>query len=645
MKTFDASVNGLRAIAIIAVIAFHYGAEIASGGFIGVDIFFVISGYVITLSILEKQNTNTFSLWSYFKSRFFRIFPALLVMSFLTLLFSSFILFPADAELAAKHALSSITFVSNFVFWKEVGYFDTSNAFKPFLHTWSLSVEWQFYLLWPMALYVLYVFKKYAIALLSMAILAGISASGLLANYSNFTFYMMPFRGWEFALGALIAFIPSNIKLRQKFAAPSTFLGFGGVLLSVILFNEGTIFPGYAAALPCLSTFILLFFSRAYTTPILPFKPFQYLGNLSYSLYLYHWPVFILYAQFVFRDLLWIDYIVILLTVWIMSDLSYRLIETPFRSKQKPVLKISILIPITALCTIAAFYIFQTDGNFNRYTKEQRELLTTFKTENEAYQKRYGAYYPKSPDEIWVKEKHFGIPCSYDDYNIQTDDDDKLIKCIANNHANASKQKRYLIIGDSNGKNTFEALKKAFPNQNFSMLMHSGCAPAETKQCFPLLTKQLPSIITDAAIDGVILSSRFSYQSIDGIENTISLLDKQGVPFMVISATPTLRKPIDMIMIKKGLSLHTGQFIWPLDRAYFHNDILKKDAVLQKLSENYNGTFFDKRSFICPGNQCIMKLRPDKMPIYLDTQHLSANGLELYSNTLQHNEHVQSFMN
>ncbi len=631
MKYFDKSVNGLRAIAVIVVIAFHYGLDLFSGGFIGVDIFFVISGYVITLSVLKKMRLKDFSVLGYFNSRFFRIFPALLVVSFLTILASAFILFPADAERSAFHALSSITFSSNFVFWKEVGYFDVSNEFKPFLHTWSLSVEWQFYLLWPIAVYVLCLLKRWAVPLVCFAVLCGAAASGLLSDYSNFVFYMMPLRGWEFALGGLIAFIPQDVPLRQKFSMLSL-LGLLGVILSSILYNESTVFPGFAALLPCLSAFMLLFFNRKYTEPVLSLPVLQYLGNISYSLYLYHWPVFILYKHFVFRELMIFDFAVILVSVFVLSHFSYIYIEQWFRkrSPQYRKLKIRILLGIASLCIAVSSYVIITDGKVGRYNEKETALINFFQKENKAYQEKYGVFFPQSAQEEWVAEKHLGLPCLYDDYLPQAPGDMTVINCvIQNNEHQADKGGHYLVVGDSNGKNIYEALVLAFPDRAFSLLMHSGCAPAEVQQCFPYLEGQLQTVFSNTKIDGVILSSRFSYQKIKGLEKTLALLKDSAVPFLVTGATPMLRKPLDMVMLHKNVSLDDRVFTLPLNATFFQPGIHQKDETLEALAKKYGGIFWNKKSILCPEDECSMMHENYDKPLYLDTQHLSHDGIDV----------------
>ncbi|MAI61985.1 MAG: hypothetical protein CBB87_05760 [Micavibrio sp. TMED27] len=629
MKTFDTTVNGLRAIAILLVMAFHYGLVPFSGGFVGVDVFFVISGYVITLSVLERLRTKSFSILGYLKSRFFRIFPALLFVSFFTVIASAFILFPSDAYRSAWHALSSISFVSNFVFWKEIGYFDVDNEFKPFLHTWSLSVEWQFYLLWPIAIFILMLLKRFSIPLLVLGIIVSVIASTLLSKYSNFVFYMMPLRGWEFALGALIAFVPSDNGIRKGWPILSV-LGVLGVFAASLIYDENTTFPSYTAALPCVSAFLILFFNRRYIEPFFSLTIFQYLGNISYSLYLYHWPVWVLYKNAVYRDLGLSDFGLILVIVFLLSHLSYKYIEQPYRArKPESAKRLSfVLVCVVLLCCGVSYYIIKTDGKTGRYDKSEIALIDYFKNKNEAYQEKYGVFYPLTPDEKWSADKHLNIPCLYDDYVLKSGDDPKIVdRVFYNNSLHEDKHGSYLVIGDSNGKNVYEALLLAFPDKGFSLLMNSGCAAVEAQNCFPHLKEQLQLLFSKADINGVILSSRYSYQSIEGVDTIVQYLREINMPFLITGATPMLRRTIDMVMLHKGVGLGE-KFILPLTGTYYHPDIFEKDLVLEKVSQNYEGYFWDKKAVLCPDNQCVLMDEEEGSPLYLDTQHLSDVGIE-----------------
>ena len=629
------------------VIAFHFGMLGITGGFIGVDIFFVISGFVITASIMERLENKSFSLMGYFKSRFFRIFPALAFVTLITLILNAFLLFPVDAERSAYHGLAAIGFVSNFLFWQEVGYFDADSSYKPFLHTWSLAVEWQFYMLWPLAVYILFLLKRFAVALLIAGIGLGILASGLLSNYSNFVFYMMPLRGWEFALGGLIALVPYSHFTRQKFPVLSSLTGFSAILYSSYFFNDDTIFPGFAAAIPCVGTFALLYFKRDYSERVLTIAPLQYLGKISYSLYLVHWPVLILYQHFVFRALGVIDILIMCLITLGLSHLSYLYIEQAFR---KPGIhfkkyRAAALLGIVLLSGAVAWFTVSSEGKTGRYGEKENAVINYFRQANDTYHEKYGIYFPKDGQEVWDVEKHKGLPCLYDGYTLNSPDDQRIVGCVIQNAGEQSnKQARVVVLGDSNGKNSYEALSHAFPDIGFSMLMHSGCAAATSYNCFPHIKEQLNFIFQNADVNGVVLSSRYSNQPIEGMADTAAFLNSIDMPFLILGATPTLLRTPDMIMLKKGISLEDEEFILPLDKAYYYDDLRAKNEALEDMATKYQEYFFDKTETLCPESKCFIKALDYETPFYLDTNHLSKDGLKLIEGALQQDKNVQEFI-
>lgn len=628
------------------VIAYHFGLPFTSGGFFGVDIFFVISGYVITLSILHKLEANCFSTFGYFKSRFYRIFPALASMTFVTLAVSAYILFPADALRSAKHAMASLGFISNVFYWKEVGYFDVDSDYKPFLHTWSLAVEWQFYILWPLVVYVLHKLKRIAPFIMLLGILAGWGLAMGLSPRINFVFYMMPLRGWEFALGGLIALIPAAHPLRSKLPLLSAILGFATIAANTAFYSENTLYSPLHAALVCLGAFTLIFFNRRFSQTPLKLAPLQYLGTISYSLYLVHWPVYVLYKQYAFRSLGGADILLMGALTLLLSHLSYKWVEQPFRKPSsffKPLRKYVLLL-IVLLCVALSAYVMQTDGKTGRYGEKENVLIDYFQVANEEYHAKYEGAFPQNDEEQWEEGRHKDMPCTYDNYQLKSAEDPKITQCILSNVQAQQTQKHVLIVGDSNGKNVFEAFQSAFPDIGFSMLLHSGCAPATSKGCFPHLEQQLSYIFDNAPINGVILSARFSNQSTDMMEHTASFLGKAHKPFLIVGATPTLLRNPDMVMLNAGKAIEDRQFTLPLNEAYYHADIVPNDAALQKIAQSYQGYFYDKKETLCPEGLCYIKRSDYEKPLFLDSHHLSEDGLEILGNALKKDQAVKSFL-
>jgi hypothetical protein len=326
-----------------------------------------------------------------------------------------------------------------------------------------------------------------------------------------------------------------------------------------------------------------------------------------------------------------------------LSHLSYTYVENPFR-KSRTRASLIVLGILTASCFVLSAHILKNKGHVYTYTSEQKKLIDYFETEHAAYKKNYGSVYPQSPDEIWSAEKHQGTPCSYDNYKPSLSDEWKVTDCIVNNLKTGDENTaRYLLIGDSNGRDTLYALRKAYPDKTFAFMMHSGCAAVITVNCFPKLYDQLAKILENVELNGVILSSRFAYQPIDGIEKTASFLQRQHISFLIVGSTPALRKPLHMVMIKKGISIDTPEFLLPLNNTYFHADIDEQDQRLKDVADSYGGFFWDKKSNFCTRNTCTLKSKKHTVPLFLDTQHLSTQGIETLAQGLKDSPIIKEF--
>lgn len=285
---FRYDINGLRAIAVLAVVIFHFNPAWLPGGFAGVDIFFVISGFLMTRIIFNGLQNNSFSLSKFYVSRANRIIPALAVLCLALLVFGWFHLPALDYKTLGKHVYKSLLFVSNHTYLNEAGYFDTSSHEKWLLHTWSLSVEWQFYIIYPLVLLLLSKFFCLEALKKTVAIgaLLGFSVSVFATmNWPNSAYYLLPTRAWEMMFGGLAFLYPLNIK-KKKLVEYSGLLLLG---ITFVLVSSNTPWPGHYALLPVLGTYLIIVSNRQ-TSLVTNNKVFQFLGSCSYSIYLWHWP-------------------------------------------------------------------------------------------------------------------------------------------------------------------------------------------------------------------------------------------------------------------------------------------------------------------------------------------------------------------
>lgn len=339
--TYRRDIDGLRCIAVSFVILFHMGADWMSAGFIGVDIFFVISGFLITGLIIAARERGDFTFLGFWSRRFRRIFPALIAINLVTVCAGSILLFPDDLYHFARQSLASLLGISNLFFWANVGdYWGATAVEQPLLHTWSLSVEEQFYFVFPPLLIAALHFglRFSAIVIFSIAAWSfGIFFLFTINNPSN-AFYLPQARAWELGFGALLALISAtrrthNVPLRSVVSDALAALGLCGIFLSLFIMADHEALTAWMA-LPVASTGALILFAGrggSGVGAILGNRVFVTIGKASYSLYLVHWPVIVFYEQTASEIDSTLEIVALLCLTACLSAVSYTLIETPFR--------------------------------------------------------------------------------------------------------------------------------------------------------------------------------------------------------------------------------------------------------------------------------------------------------------------------
>ncbi|PPS62624.1 acyltransferase family protein [Pseudomonas sp. BRM28] len=378
-------IDGLRALAVIPVILFHAGIPGFSGGFIGVDVFFVISGFLITSILISENEQKKFSVLNFYERRARRILPALFLVMMVSVAIAWFTTTPKDMKDFSLSLASVPLFSSNFLFWSLSGYFDTSSELKPMLHTWSLAVEEQYYIIFPIVLLSMWRFGRGAIVALLICI--GISSF----SYSQFwlkdspdaIFYLLHARCWELIVGALVAFYCYYQRHNISSGVFGQLLGMIGLVmvgLSVFRFDEKTPFPGAYALIPVIGSVLIIVFadSKTLVGRILSLKPVVFVGLISYSAYLWHQPLFA-FARLGETEKLGIDKVAFLIGLTLaLAYISWRYVEAPFRSKDK--ISRRKIFAYSAAGSVAFLAIgltgYHTNGFENRLTDEQAILLS-----------------------------------------------------------------------------------------------------------------------------------------------------------------------------------------------------------------------------------------------------------------------------
>ena len=336
---YRSDIDGLRAISILPVILFHLGIPAFSGGYVGVDVFFVISGFLITSIIYGEVKTGDFSFITFYERRIRRIFPALFVVMLVTAAAATWLFLPQDLQAFWRSLAAATLFVANVSFWKEAGYFAASSETKPLLHIWSISVEEQYYIVFPIVVLLLVRYaSRHLVTLLSVAAILSFAATVAVVHQHPEAAYFLPvFRAWELLIGALLALdaVPHPRTHLQR-----DVLSVVGLLLityGILSFSADTVFPGANALYPCLGAAMLIHAGSgghpSVVNRLLGWRPFVLLGLMSYSLYLWHWPLIVFARYYAIRELSLPEKLAVMGLALLLAALSWRYIERPFRGK------------------------------------------------------------------------------------------------------------------------------------------------------------------------------------------------------------------------------------------------------------------------------------------------------------------------
>ncbi|MFO7578722.1 MAG: acyltransferase family protein [Nitrosomonas halophila] len=338
--SYRPDVDGLRAVAVISVVFYHVGFAGFSGGFVGVDIFFVISGYLIARLLRDELAAGHFSIVGFYERRARRILPALMAMVFASLVVGGIFLGPKAYLELAESALATAFFGSNFYFWKDSGdYFADSLVLEPLLHTWSLAVEEQFYLLFPLMLWGMRGVAAHARSgiFALICLVSFVSALLVVDQAPTAAFYLLPARAWELGIGVMLALHPVTISVRRWHREALALVGLAAILVTVLVYDDTITFPGLSALLPCLGAAALIRAGEYGPTIIgswLSLRPMVFMGLISYSLYLWHWPVLALLRSISGTIELALPVASgVVLTSFVFAVLSWRLVEQPFRRR------------------------------------------------------------------------------------------------------------------------------------------------------------------------------------------------------------------------------------------------------------------------------------------------------------------------
>lgn len=608
---FRPDINGLRAIAVIAVVIFHFRPAWLSGGFAGVDVFFVISGYLMTAIIYGGLKGENFSLVKFYASRARRIIPALGVLCFVLLVFGWFYLLPSDYEVLGKHVAGSLGFLSNFVYWKEAGYFSALAHEKWLLHTWSLSVEWQFYILYPLVLMVLNKFLN--LSRIRWFILVGCFLGFVFSVYVSYrwptsSFYLLPARAWEMLIGGVAFLFPiflSNVRKKQ--------LEIFGVILiiaSYIFLSQRDVWPGYLALFPVLGSFMIIIANR--NDSFLTCNPlFQFIGKISYSIYLWHWPIVIFGHNQGLLSEIWYLFLGGGMSI-IMGYLSFVFIENTNRKK----FRYKLLIPYVSV-TLLGVVVYSFDG-----------VVSGFRSISISDQ---ASFYSEYERESYLKQnqKHYKPECNFfneDTFSAKTTGIDE--KCTQKTGEGG-----VFLWGDSHAQALSYGLEHILPTDvPFYQVATSGCGPrvdgtpfskGEFKTACDKSNKFALERMQAIKPSVVIMAQKANHEMTDFGE-IASFLKKNGIKHVIlVGPVPQWQPSLPSAIVKRHWELK-HQYI---DDPGLDNTVINTDQILK---EKYG--LSDKLEFIsfidelCVGNNCLARVNKYGDLLVWDYGHLTKEG-------------------
>lgn len=417
LLVYRPDIDGLRAISVIAVIGFHASPLTVPGGFLGVDIFFVISGYLITGLIYQQLQSHTFSVLQFYTRRMKRLLPSFMLVSLCTLISSSYLLIPNDFVFFTTSLAASWAFVANIFFsmlsW---GYFGQRSEGFPLLHSWSLSVEEQFYFIFPFLL--IFLFKYFRQYLLTICLLAAI-AFVFVSEYGTSrvgSYFLLPFRAHELLIGSLVFFFAKKRIFRSNWLASlAGILGISLILSALFFMRRDMPLPGFLSLVPCLGA-ALVIYSGTWSTlthTILSWRPLVLIGLMSYSLYLWHWPIFS-FLNYRKIDLSWTVISVAITLTAILSFLTWRFVEQPIRHRRQINFKSAFakfyVAPASVFLAIGVTS-YLTEGMPQRFSSDLRQLISSYSYERDLTR----SCAIRAEDKLSIDFEHLSSHCAFGD--------------------------------------------------------------------------------------------------------------------------------------------------------------------------------------------------------------------------------------
>ena len=601
-------IDGLRALAIIPVVLYHTDFSWFSGGFVGVDVFFVISGYLITFIINEEIKQDRFTITGFYERRIRRIFPALFTVIFLCSIVAAAIMLSRGFEEFGQSVVATTLFVANIYFLTISDYFATAADTKPLLHTWSLSVEEQFYLIFPLILILIHRrfrgrWQPVLLPALVFSLLLNIFG---VVYFPSATFYLILTRAWELLIGSVLALGLFPQMQSRSLNSSASLVGMSMILWSIFFFSQQTPFPGWHALLPCVGAALIIYSGNNRTTPasrLLGTRIMVFVGLISYSLYLWHWPLMVFAKQILSENHSWYHAAGVVALSFMLAILSWRYVERPFRRKGTARERKKLFASAAAVMAVSVAFGYAVDAT-------------------QGWPGRFG-------------DKLVSLGCDLKTYNINT--------CFLSPNQHYSEWKgeecfllsghagNTLLWGDSFAAHYVPGIQGSphLFGSNILQYTAGGCAPAFDydpvfrPQC-KQFSAQIDRILTAYDIRTVVMAAGWQLALENGLEyedlkNTVDLLRDKGIRVVMIGQSPRFDQSVEDISNRArilGVKRTEGTVSM---------DLSSLNAKLREIAGP--DSFVDPSGLFCDGQKC--RFEGPEGFYFWDDGHLTTLGSKL----------------
>lgn len=618
---YRSDIDGLRALAVMSVIFFHLGFDTISGGFIGVDIFFVISGYLISTIIFKEIAQNSFSIAAFYVRRARRILPALFAVVLVSAALSVKYLYPSELVAFGNSAAAAALFFANIHFYSTLNYFSPNADEIPLLHLWSLGVEEQFYFVFPLAALAVARWKPRLMpALIGSALVVSLLLSVVALKVDpSAAFYLLPFRAFELLLGSVVA-LPRLPAIRSQAVANGlALLGLAGIACALFLYTGSTPVPGVAALLPCIGAALLIHAGVSATTlvgRVLGSVPLRSIGKISYSLYLIHWPV-IVFGKRLFPGSERAQFALgVLALTFILAALNYRFVEQFFRRPRIWVTTAHVFgVTGLAIATVVVTAGFTaTHGGFPASMSTQA-----------AHVLAYLQYDPKP---------------AFRSHTCFLDPDQDPAKMDLSACMPQGAGRKVMLWGDSHAAHFYVGFEATLRARGYSLgaISASACAPildydvaarpfcrAFNDIAFPMIVRERPEF--------VILSANWPQDktSQDSLERTVNKLLAENIRVVILGETPLYKHAVPKLIADRMIAGERDMHASAELESGFLN--VADQLLSQRFDHRAGVTYVPVFRLLCPKDRCPL-IAPDDAPVQFDTAHLTTSGAHMFAKTL-----------